>query len=765
MNPHTLTVLEFEKVRRMLLRWTFSSLGRERIEALHPSLPADEVRLSLDRISEWKALELTGEAPSPDPIEDLSPLFRRLTRSEGALAGADLVLFLPLLQQLGRLRRLLRAEDAERRPLLREMLAPLEDFSELTRRLERSLSGTGEVRSEASPALARARQALVDAQQDVSGLLDGMLNRLPASSREDAFVTVRDGRYVVSVRAQHRESFPGLLHGRSQTGHSVLIEPLDALEANNRVADRREEARLVEVRVLAELTQALRDRGSALERAYEAVGACDAVRAGAKLALTLRAEAPELTERTLRVVQGRHPLLADAEMRGGARVVPLDLVIEADRPVLLVSGPNMGGKTVALKTVGLLVLMARAGLHVPAAPGTELPLVDEVFVDLGDEQSIEDDLSTFAGHLKNVGAMWDRATRDSLVLMDELGGATDPEEGAALATALLDEMGRRGALTVATTHLTSLKLFVQERAEMQNAAMEFDAVSLEPRYRLEIGEPGRSRAFDIARRVLPGSGLLERAQEFRSSQLVEMDRIFERVDVERRALEQARRALDEERRVLSGAVDRKDRQAARLKDRIEALRRAREDAIESALARAQHEIRELRERLEQELTTQRGEDAVRTARRAERDLQAARGNAHARGARRQRLGTSRLQPEQVKEGVEAWIADLGAVVRVERVRPDSNKVRVEWRGRHLEVALGALETVPADRARTSPTPVRVQLPDAPTEPVSPEIDLRGHRVEEAMESLERYLDRATMSGRTLVRIIHGKGTGTLKKEV
>ena len=747
----------------MMLRWAFSSLGKERIESLHPSLSMDEVRLSLARISEWKSLELRGEAPSPDPIEDLAPLFHRLARSDGALAGVDLYRFLPLLQQLGRLRKILRPETAEMRPLLQELLAPLEDFSELTRRLERSLSSSGEVRSEASPALARARQELFEAQQQASELLDGMLDRLPASAREEAFVTLRDGRYVVSVRAQHKESFRGLLHGRSQTGQSVFVEPLEALDANNRVADRREEARLAEGRVLAELTDALRGRVDSLERAYRCVGECDAVRAGAKLALELRAEAPELNRnRVLRIVQGRHPILAEAEARGGSKVVPLDLELEGSRPVLLVSGPNMGGKTVALKTVGLLVLMARAGLHVPAAPGTDLPLVDEVFVDLGDEQSIEADLSTFAGHLRNVGEMWERATSDSLVLLDELGGATDPEEGAAIATAVLDEMGKRGALTIATTHLTSLKVFVQERPEMQNAAMEFDAVSLEPRYRLEIGGPGRSRAFDIARRVLPGSGLLERAQQFRSSHLVEMDRIFERVDEERRLLEAERSALAEERRREAEAADRRERQAERLRERIQALRQARNEAVERAVDRARREVSEIRQRLEAELRA-RGERALQAARGAERELQETVVNLRQSEGRRSRPASARLRPEQVQEGIEAWLPDLRAVVRVERVSPESRKARVEWHGRHLEVPFGALEAVPGDQPRTPTGGVR--LTDAPEEVVSPEIDLRGHRADDAIETLERYLDRAAIGGRTQVRIIHGKGTGTLKREV
>lgn len=763
MNPHTLTVLEFEKVRRMLLRWAFSSLGKARIEALHPSLPMDEVRLSLDRISEWKSLELAGEGPSPDPIEDLAPLFHRLSRSEGALAGIDLWRFLPLLQQLSRLRRILRPEVADRRPLLQELLAPLEDFSELSRRLERSLSSTGEVRSEASPALARARQDLFDAQQQASELLDGMLSRLPASAREESFVTLRDGRYVVSVRAQHREAFRGLLHGRSQTGQSLFVEPLEALDANNSVSDRREKARLVEARVLAELTDALRNRVDALERAYQCVGACDVVRAGAKLAIDLRAQPPELNRsRVLRIVQGRHPILAEAEARGGTKVVPLDLNLEGTRPVLLLSGPNMGGKTVALKTVGLLVLMARAGLHVPAAPGTDLPLVDEVFVDLGDEQSIEADLSTFAGHLKNVGALWDRATAESLILLDELGGATDPEEGAALATAVLDEMGKRGALTVATTHLTSLKVFVQERPEMQNAAMEFDSVSLEPRYRLEVGGPGRSRAFDIARRVLPGSGLLARAQQFRSSRLVEMDRIFERVDEERRLLEMERDALADERRRESEAADRRERQAERLRERIEALRRARHDAVERVVEEARREVTELRQRLEVELS-QRGERALQAARGAERELHETVANLRQSEGRRSGSISNRLRPEQVREGIEAWLPELRAVVRVERVSAETRKARVEWHGRHLEVPFGALESIPENHARTSTGGVR--LTEAPDEVVAPEVDLRGHRADDAIEMLERYLDRAAIGGRMQVRIIHGKGTGTLKREV
>ena len=763
MNAHSLTVLEFEKVRRMLLRWTFSALGAERVELLGPILSAEEIEASLARISEWKSLEIAGRAPSAPEIPDLRPQLSRLQKVGDVLDGEELSAFVPLLQQMRELRARIRPDEERPTPRLLELTEPIPDTGDLARRLERSISPLGEIRSEASPRLARARAELADSQRQASEQLQSLLDRLSSDHREDAFVTLRDDRYVVSVRNHDRELFPGFVHGRSGSGHSVLVEPVEALEVNNRLADRREDVRQEELRVLRELTLALQEHGPALRIAYEIVGTCDLVRAQAKLSLRLGAEAPDWNDSgRIRIVAGRHPLLADAAAGGGTPVVPLDLELGGERSVLLVSGPNMGGKTVALKTVGLLTLMLRAGLHVPAAPGTDLPLVDDVFVDLGDEQSIEADLSTFAAHLRNIGTLWDRATASSLVLLDELGGGTDPEEGAALAMAVLTGLAERGTLAVATTHLTSLKLYAQEAPGMWNASMEFDAVSLVPRFRLQMGELGRSRAFEIAQRILPGSDLLERAQAFRSPQLVEFDRIFERVDDARRALEAEREVLEEERLRLGDLVAKRARQVERLNDRVRAVRDARDRLIDETYQKALAEIGAVRRELEEELGKGRQEPGIQAARRAERRMQRLRGAPGDRGSRRREHGRS-LDPGAIVVGGQAWISDLHALVRIERVDADAGKVRVDWQGRHLELPVAALEEPPTGMKK-EPTRSVVRY-ETGADTVSRQLDLRGQRAEDALKMLERFLDQAAMAGLGQVRIVHGKGTGTLKREV
>ncbi|MFN8547891.1 MAG: hypothetical protein U0527_08005 [Candidatus Eisenbacteria bacterium] len=436
----------------------------------------------------------------------------------------------------------------------------------------------------------------------------------------------------------------------------MLLEPLEALEVNN-AADRREEVVREELRVLDELTESLRAATQPLARALEVIGVIDLVRAQARTALALRAEPPTLNqEGRLRIASGRHPLLAAIEERGGPRVVPLDLEWDRERPVVVLSGPNMGGKTVALKTVGLLTAMARAGLFVPAGPGTDLPLVDDIFVDLGDEQSIEGELSTFAGHLKNIGETWERATGESLVLFDELGSGTDPDEGAALGMALLEGLAERRALTLATTHLTALKLFAEERPAMQNASMEFDSVSLRPRYLLRMGEAGRSRALEIARRMFPESSLLPAVERYRSPLQIQLDRIYAEVELEKERLAAAREEFESETVALRESAARRDRQAAKLRERIESLRRDRDASVRGLYAEAREALAKERAALEAELRAQSSERRVETLRRAERGL--LRREAEQEPRARPRHSGRRLDAQAITPWMRAWIADL-----------------------------------------------------------------------------------------------------------
>lgn len=753
----------------MILRWTFSVPGRERAAVLRPDLDLPAIVVSQERIAEWKRLELRGEAPGATEIDDLRPFFTRLERGTGFFDAAELYRFVPLLEHLSRLRALREEADGlsggrpADRPRLQEILVQIPDVRALRQRLERSVTSGGEILDSASPALARARRDLFERRQGASSLLDDMRVRLGAE-REESFVTLREGRYVLSVRSHHRSALPGLLHGRSQSGQSVLVEPLEAVEANNRVAEAREEEKREEVRVLEELTGELRLRAAELAAGFDAVGILDLVRAEARVALDLRCEAPRLNdEGRLRIVHGRHPILVESELKGGARVVPLDLEIDRRVPVLLVSGPNMGGKTVAMKTVGLIVLMARAGLHVPAADGTDLPLVDAVFVDLGDEQSIEGDLSTFAGHLRNIGAMWNEATPRSLAILDELGGGTDPEEGAALAMALLEGLAARGTLTLATTHLTAVKLFAADRAGMQNGAMEFDPRTQAPRFVLRVGEPGTSRAFEIARRLLPAADLLDAAERYRSPLLVQMEELFGRVESERRRVEDERNRLEAERQRLAEAVERKGRQAERLRERLERIRQERVAAAGKLYDEASRFVQQMKERLERKAEEADARAVLEQLRGAEREV--ARRSAESRAPRRREQARTMLPADQVRPGGDAWLSGLRARVRIERVA--GTRVWVEAMGRRFEVAAHDLEVIPETAARAAAPAGRggVSLPEASLEPVERELDLRGCRAEEALERLDAFLDRARLQNLHQVRIVHGKGTGALKREV
>ncbi len=771
MNEHILDLLEFPKVRALVAERTGSARGRRLALSIHPDTDRGRIAAALERTRQAVGLIVAGRDPGPLEVEDLGAMLSRL-RPEGDFLQPEEILSLRgLMIASTRVRRTLdQPEVRDRFPELYALGLRFGDFDAIVRRLEEVFDPAGDFLDTASPNLERIRRRLRNARAEAGEALSSLARR-ESRHPEDTFVTLRDGRYVLAVRSEDRSRLPGIVHGHSGSGQTVFLEPMQAIERNNAIAEHEAEEKEEKIAILRDLSARLRDKAEALRESDDAVAELDLLRAGARLGLDLDGRIPSLNDgERIRIVAGRHPLLAAAERAGGPRVVPLMIELSDPRRTLVLSGPNMGGKTVALKTVGLLTLMAQSGLPVPAADGTELPVLDGVFADLGDEQSIERETSTFSGHLRNIALAWENARPASLVLLDEVGGGTDPDEGSALGRALLELMTERRAFVLATTHLAGLKLLAHEDDRMLNAAMEFDPETQQPTYRLRIGEPGRSRAFELARKMLPGSELLDRAEGYRSRWSAELDDLLSHLEQERIRLGEEIARADLDRRSLQEARDRRDREAERLRERLRRIREARWEKTGEALREAEALLLEVR-RIHAEAVKSRRSGGAAGATRIEggADLAEALGRLGEAASRLRRPREPRggfLEKGDALPGREVYSVDLKSIVRIESEPDAAERVWIVHGTFRLQVPLSSLVHPPAGspaapiRRRKRVGPSQEDLP-----PLEREIDVRGQSAEEGLAMVERFIDRASIAGGAELRIIHGKGKGILKREI
>ncbi|HEU4565516.1 MAG TPA: hypothetical protein VFS05_12730, partial [Gemmatimonadaceae bacterium] len=514
MNAHALHVLEFPAVLALVAERASSALGAARVRALAPSRDLAWIRDELARIAAVRSLAGTEGGWRPEPIPDVGAPLRRL-RAAGSTWRGDELLDGALLLRSSRLTRAALL-DERRRSVATAILEPLAigllDARAPEEAIERAIDTDGVVKDEASPALRRMRRELRGAQAELVQLLERAMARLDAHARvPDMSVTVRGGRYVIPVRREARGAIGGIVHDESASGGTLFVEPPEAVQFGNRIRElEAEEAREVQ-RILLELTDALRPYHQAMSESLDVLVELDALHARSRFADEFRCAPVALSRPAdgFAIVNGRHPLL----LARGGDVVPFDLEMEPGERTLLLSGPNTGGKTVLLKAIGLISAMTQAGIPAPVGDGSRVCVFDDFFADIGDEQSIEASLSTFSAHVKNLGEILAGATDSSLALIDELGSGTDPAEGAALGGAILEELTRRGTLTVASTHLGQLKLLATEVPGVVNASLQFDEQALAPTYRLIKGIPGRSYGLSIARRLRLPEEVLGRAEE------------------------------------------------------------------------------------------------------------------------------------------------------------------------------------------------------------------------------------------------------------
>ena len=778
MNGHALDVLEFGRVLERVAQRAASEPGRARIRSLRPETDPDVVRREIGRVSAVQRFVEDRPEWAPGAIPDVREELSQLRVDGAVLEPLGLHRVGVLLGTSRGLRRALSGgEDAY--PELAGVTERLVDLAELEDVLGRSVDEEGNVSSKASRELKQIRDRLRGAQARIVRKLEAYLGTLPDRFLvADASVTIRDGRYVIPLRREGKGEVGGIVHDESQTGATLYVEPPAAIEATNELRSlEREEAREIR-RILGELTGRVASHGPAIQGAFDALVDFDSLHARGRTARAWEAEAPEIlgtNERALSLRDARHPLLVEA---GDGEVVPYDLTLEDHERCLVVSGPNTGGKSVFLKATGLIAALAQSGVIPPVGPKTRLPVFRSFFADIGDEQSIARNLSTFSAHLENLARIVSEADDASLILIDEMGTGTDPAEGAALARAILEELVQRGATTLVSSHLGDLKRLDAEGSGIVNASLQFDAERMEPTYRLVKGRPGRSYGLAIARRLGFPADVLDRAEAHVGEGEASLEDVLER-------LEQKERQVEELLHELDVARTRTERLRTEVEDRADTLREAERTAEDRARSEARQMLLDAREDVERAIADLRGAVGEGAWRDGAASRARSRGEAAARahGEERERLA-AREGDEGGRDhrlaGLEAGdrvrIRSTGAKGMVTEMR--EGRVLVEVGSLKFEVAVEELEMVEVGGGKTTPRAESAGVPSGSgarerrggwTGPdlgsARLEIDLRGLRVDEMELELTRALDQAVLEGLSQLRIIHGKGTGALRGRV
>ena len=777
-------VLEFDKLVELVRLRTTCAPGRRAIEALTFTRDRAALESAFALIREAREWLRQGRELGFGALSDPQGWLEKIEGPGMVLEAGELLESASLLETAAWLRQQFR-EEAQKFPLLAARAASVSDFRDVLAAIHRCILPNGEIADDASPSLQRIRASITQTRESIQKTLKQILRARNAESGED-YVTLRNDRFVIPVRAEHRRSVPGVAHGASATGQTVFMEPFETVEANNQLVQLAEEEAAEIVRILRELTGKLQAVRGPLQSATAAIAEIDGVFARARFAREFDAATPDFsTANELRLEAARHPVLEDKLRKEDRAIVPMSLSLGVGRSaaapaeverVLVISGPNTGGKTVALKTTGLAALAAQSGIPVTAQRAT-LPLFDSVLVDIGDEQSIAADLSTFSAHMLNLKRMLDAATAQSLVLVDEMGTGTAPEEGAALAVALLDAFRAKNCIVLATTHHDRLKTYASTSPGVVNAAVEFDDVHLRPTYRLMVGVPGGSSGIAIAQRLGLAQDIIDRARSLLTPESREaadliayLHRSRDELDRLQHQLASERRALEEERKKLRTEwLERQQKRIRDLESQFAEMGKRFEENVASIVEAVKE--RELRAQLE------------RTAR---RKMQSARGEAkeELNAAVVQTISESQadlgaqagalqsVPPEHLRAGEKIRVRGFSKPVIFRRL--DGSSAEIEAGPLRMKVALDEITGVEPASAHSSgkgtveaglglPAP-RVTVHSQPSESLdTDEINVIGMTVEQASERVDKFLDDSALAHRPRVRIVHGHGTGALRK--
>jgi len=779
MDARTLRVLEYDAIRQRLRSQAASSLGKELAERVEPADDLEQVCRLLTETTQARALVAGGGRPPLGGVHDVRAQVINASRG-GVLSERDLLEVSDTVYASRRMRGYLNQTQVEA-PLITSRAADLGTFQEIEQAVAASIDNRGEVADTASEQLRAIRTKIRRLQESIEQRLHAILHSSQHGRMiQEPIVTVRNGRYCVPVRSEFKGAFRGIVHDSSSSGATVFMEPFAVVEVNNEVREERSAEEREVRRILARLSGMVGEVGEEILATIRTLAALDLIFARAALADQMEAVDPEInSDGKVDLIQARHPLLE-------SRVVPIDIKIGEEFSALVLTGPNTGGKTVSLKTLGMLTLMAQTGLHIPAAHGSRAAVFSKIFADIGDEQSIQQSLSTFSSHMTQVVKVLDSADGNSLVLLDEIGAGTDPAEGSALAKSVLIELLRRGSRVIATTHYGELKAFAYTQPGVENASVEFDPVTLEPTFEVRIGTPGSSNAFAIASRLGMSADVLRQAAEMMGESQVELHEVIQRAERDQRDLAEERRAAARARRDLEQTRVEYEKLLADLKGRRrDMLAESREDArrivsrakertedLLNLLRQSVQEAREAKDAIERETELVRKfappepVDVASIAREELSEISAEAAEATAEAAEPEVPPVPEPEPEPVGSLVR------GDTVQVRSVRQKGSVLEPPDESGQVQVQVGLLRLLvpvtdlsPVREAmltvtRAAPDYVRVAMG-----PVPAELHLRGLRVDAAVYELDRYLDRAAVVRHERVRIVHGKGTGAVRSAV
>ena len=750
MEKRVLKTLEYDKILAMLKERASCCVSRELVDTMEPSGDFDTVERELKLTAEAETLFYkTGRSPVddfPDMRHCLERMHAALFLSTGELLGIASCL------KAARIAKDTLAKEVGEESYLYNLAGLLITHRSAEEEINRCIINEDEIFDGASPALARIRRAMRLANEKVREKLNSMIRSAAYQKYlQEPIITIRNGRFVIPVKQEYRQQVPGLIHDQSGSGATLFIEPSAVVELGNEYKKLlAEEADEIE-RILTELTAMLAPYADEIREDLNIMGQIDLVFAKAKLSRELNAVMPRLNRSNyVRIVRGRHPLIpAD-------KVVPIDIWIGRDYRSLIITGPNTGGKTVTLKIVGLFALMVQSGIFVPANEGSEFPVFEHIYADIGDEQSIEQSLSTFSSHMKNIVGILDKADENSLVLLDELGAGTDPIEGAALAMSILEELNDRHCMCVSTTHYSEIKAFAMTHEGMENASMEFDIDRLCPTYRLYIGIPGKSNAFEISSRLGLPNSIIDKAKSFLKGEDVRFEDIISSAQSQHRIAEEERKMAEEARAELEKLRADAERERKKLdEDRKRLQAKAKEDA-KRIVADTKREM----EKLIVEIRSIK--DIDRSA--ADRAIQAARDTLRATETAVNEKEAIKKEdntkpPKTVRAGDTVNIVTLDQKATVLSAPDSKGEVMVQAGVMKLNVKLKDIRLIEEKKA-AAPTSGKVGL--GAGKQVGLELDVRGMLVDEANIIVDRYLDDAYNAGLSEVNIIHGKGTGALR---
>ena len=764
-------VLEFEALRQVLGRYLASAPARRELEKLQPH--SDRALLEEDLAEAAEAAEYLRLAARPQPaargaairvdftgLPDTESIIDKL-RIEGAgLEPKEIFAVFALLDRAADAKSVLTAA-AERFPRLGRRAQTIGDFRALLKDLEGKILPDGTVADHASVALARLRRDIERQKRSIQESLERFLrSHRDEGVLQEEFVTIRNERFVVPIIAGQRRKLDGVIHGTSASGATLFVEPIETIDLNNELVRLTEEEMREVYRILVEITGRLRGYGDSIRQTLATMAQLELIFAKARFAAEFGCTIPKFGVRLL-LRDARHPLLEDVMRKRHKPVVPISLELNQERRTLLISGPNTGGKTVSLKTVGLLTLMAQSAIPVPAAEA-EFPVFSQVLADIGDYQSIQENLSTFSAHVTKIREMALDVTPDSLVLLDELGSATDPEEGGALGVAIVEHFRAAGAFTLVSTHLMALKIYGASTEGVVNGSMGFDEGTFEPTYQLQLGLPGKSAGLEIATRLGMPEDIMLRARRSMSDRERDVTRFL--AELHRRIEET--QSLEQKLREQLAAAEHHDKELAREWEKRETAKlKELERRTDQALAKFEEQAQETLDKIGQGADKRKAEqEAQRRVSKAKREL-------------REDFSTTvlstqddsrqdRIQPLRIEEGVRVRLRDVREPATVRR-KLSNGRIEVEAGYMKMQVSEDdVIEVLPEAGAGASKLPPNVSYKPAPElAPVHQEINVIGQHVEEARDAVDEFLDRAVMATASRVRIVHGHGMGVLKRTI